>query len=85
MDQFVTEHPWLAGLMLKPVLGILLLLFLFGSARIVAWLLWWFLPSGKLKNSLFVRVRADGAHVVARPGQRNLERAPVIGWEPRKD
>ena len=85
MDQFVTEHPWLAGLMLKPVLGILFLLFLFGMARISAWLLWWLLPSGKLKNSLFVRRRSDGAHVVARPGQRDLKDATVIGWDGRKD
>lgn len=85
MDQFVTEHPWIAGLMLKPVLGILLLLFFWGSARVLAIVLWYALPAGRIKNRLFVRVRADGAHVVARPGQRSLESAPIIGWEPRKD
>lgn len=85
MDQFVTEHPWLAGLMLKPVLGILMLIFFWGSARAIALFLWYVIPSGKFKNRLFLRVRRDGAHVVARPGQRDLKDATVIGWDGRKD
>lgn len=63
---------WLIGLVLKPILGIVMLVAFYGAARLLAIAIWYVLPDGKLKTLLFERYRSDGTRVTTRPGQRDL-------------
>lgn len=44
---------WLFGLVLKPFIGITILAVLYFGARWIAWLLWWVIPRGRVKDYLF--------------------------------
>jgi hypothetical protein len=45
--------PWLTALLLKFPLGVLMFVLLFGGARILALVVYWLLPRGRLKTWLF--------------------------------
>jgi hypothetical protein len=51
---------WFYGLALKPFIAVALFVLLFGGARVLAWVVYWLLPRGKLKTWLF-RVDASGS------------------------
>ena len=44
---------WTWGLVLKPLIAVLLFVGLFGGAKLIAKLIYWLLPDGKLKRELF--------------------------------
>lgn len=44
---------WLAGLAVKPLIGIALVVGLLVAARLGAWVVFWLLPDGNLKRELF--------------------------------
>jgi hypothetical protein len=50
---------WLTALVLKPFIGLAILLGLVFTARLVAWGLYWLLPDGKLKRRLYETSASD--------------------------
>lgn len=85
MGELITSNPWLFGLLFKPVIGIAMLLFFFGGARFIAWLLWHVIPSGAIKRALFRPVRADVADDRSTLGQGALQHLPVLRGHRLKD
>lgn len=57
------------AMLLKPIIGLGLLLAVFGSARLLAWVIWRILPDGKLKRELF-RKEGDGVSPANLPQSR---------------
>lgn len=67
-------EPWGWALLLKPVIGLAMIVAVFGGARLLAWLLWHVIPDGKIKRELFRKSR-DGASTanLAEPRKRHLD------------
>lgn len=57
------------AMLLKPVIGLVMLVALFGSARLLAWLLWYVIPDGNVKRTLFRKER-DGVSAANLPEAR---------------
>lgn len=85
MGELITSNAWLFGLLFKPVIGIAMLLFFFGGARFIAWLLWLMIPAGAVKRALFRPVRVDVADDRSTLGQGPLQRLPVLSGHRLKD
>lgn len=67
-------EPWGWALLLKPVIGLVMIVVIFGGARLLAWLLWYVIPDGKIKRELFRKER-DGASPanLPEPRKRHLD------------
>jgi hypothetical protein len=75
---------WAWGLLLKPILGLAFLAFVFGLAWIVKTILKAVMPEGRVKEYLF---RGDSGvrRQDTRPSERVLDDATVSGGERRED
>lgn len=73
---------WGWALLLKPILGLAMLAFVFGTAWILARLLRPIFPNGKLKDLLFDDGRQSSAAESACPGQDRLDCPAIIHWKP---
>lgn len=76
---------WGWALLLKPFIGIVWFAFLFGSARLIAAVLWRVLPESRVKAALFAGWHRRRAGQPTHPHQRVLDHAPLVRGEPGED
>lgn len=61
-------------MLLKPVIGLAMIVVIFGGARLLAWLLWHVIPDGKIKRELFRKEPPSvSAANLPQPRERHLD------------
>lgn len=78
-------EPWAKALILKPFAAVVVIVGFFGTARLIAWLLWRFLPAGRFKSLLLHRLGSGSANKAAGATESRLQNPPILGRGRRKD